>query len=291
VIGFLDRADTKSFKLTSFRHGMLCLREMAKISIGVFNLNEMIDDQDGKYVDMLGTFDNLKLSFVRYPANMTISSLCEVWAEKYGILLNSQLVVTESTVSSRYCFPSENQDTSIKFLDKQYIVYDLRNTVLFSPPNNTPKVIGDIGQFDPVQFRKSSGHMLLIKYFDLFFQELVPIQWVLVSPMQLTIERLTQYIENEFIAITTKQREWHKQLMKYFNKMDQIAAHVPKLRVFAENTIASAHRFVECLHPQAANAVGFVQIYAFQLNTFHPYFVRKKYHSLHESGLALCPWT
>merc|ERR1712173_508973 len=169
----------------------------------------------------LGTFDNLKLSFVRYPANMTISSLCEVWAEKYGILLNSQLVVTESTVSSRYCFPSENQDTSIKFLDKQCIVYDLRNTVLFSPPNNTPKVIGDIGQFDPVQFRKSSGHMLLIKYFDLFFQELVPIQWVLVSPMQLTIERLTQYIENEFIAITTKQREWHKQLMKYFNKMDQ----------------------------------------------------------------------
>ena len=147
IIGFLDRSGISSFKLTSFRNGMLCLREMAKINIGVSNVNEILNDMDKKYVDKLGPIADLNRQNYRYPANVTISSFSDSLMDKYNIPSSKQLLVS----ATRILEPDLIPDASVKQMKAfKYLLFVCEIRIKFLPPDNIPQIVGKKFQQDAV---------------------------------------------------------------------------------------------------------------------------------------------
>ena len=136
ICGYLDRRNIKSFKLTSFQNGMVCLREMNKSNIAIFNMNEIIDDKNNEYMDKLGLLIESNYSYCRYPANMKFSSLQQIWSEKYNVPISKQsFLIDFSFKKFRSLYPETIMNT--KFDDKpirripssKFILFDIRNVI------------------------------------------------------------------------------------------------------------------------------------------------------------------
>ena len=81
------------------------------------------------------------------------------------------------------------------------------------------------------------------------------------------------------------QKEWHRNVLKYFKKMNDTAPHHEKIEIFKEST--NDVLFEECTNPLSAVAQnpGWCA-YVFQLNASHPLLSQKKFASVQESGLV-----
>ena len=115
-----------------------------------------------------------------------------------------------------------------------------------------------------------------IKFFDIYFQEIIPLQFIMGNHNEMTIGKLLQYLEHEFIATTSKQKIWHNKLLKYFEKMNKIDPNYPKLICFKEyrNKVSFANNIND--------AVPWWSVLIFQLNITHPIFRKYKFTSISE---------
>eukprot|EP01084_Bolivina_argentea_P006976 13165_1 len=202
ICGFLDRHDIKSFKLTSFAHGIICLNEMTKCNISMFNTNELIDDVHQKYVDKCG-FGNIcqsNLTYQRLPANWTYSALQNIFEEKYNIPPYEQ-----AALGNDHHFIKGNLrvlDTrhhpqfgkfQLKVLKKKcFILFDKRNMIQFDSETNKPSIV-------KVMNPKKHKVITILKWFDVYFQEIITLQFVVGNVVVMTIGRLEKYVEKEFI--------------------------------------------------------------------------------------------
>eukprot|EP01084_Bolivina_argentea_P126135 223398_1 len=278
ICGFLDREDIKQFKLTSYRIGIMCLTEMTKCNVAISNINEIINDVDGKYVDELGVIYRKNYRFDRYPSNMDYLSLRKTWQQKYDIPLSKQLLVSQNERACRFYDTKKNEKMDplkINIIPSatpcaRFLLFDKRNMIKFDEKHDEAKIMNVCNE--------KKQCISLIKWFDIYFQEITPLQWVMGNRQSMTIARLTQYIENEFIATTAMQRAWHKKVCNYFHKMDAYkdGANTPKLVVYKEykNKLS---RFV---NPN--EKIAWWTVCIFQLNTAHPAFDKYKFTSIQE---------
>merc|ERR1712060_197456 len=116
---------------------------------------------------------------------------------------------------------------------------------------------------------------VVIKWFDIFFQELTPLQIIFVPHQKMNIGQLSKYVQNKFIATTSKQKEWHKTLKMNFQKMNQIDANEEKLIIFRE-----WNQFSACTNP--ISTVLSHAVYVVQLNPKHQAFRKRRFPSIQE---------
>jgi len=272
ICGFLNREDIKAFKLTSYQNGIVCLDEMTKCNVGISNVNDILNDTNNRFVDELGMIIRKSYTFHRYPANMDYLSLRLQWQDRYNIPLSHQLLLSENQTACRFYDTLKNEQMGhfkIRAIPTpNFLLFDKRHTIKFDEQTQKPRIM------DACNEKQQS--IAFVKFFDIYFQEIVPLQFVMGNHNEMTVAKLTEYLENEFIATTQAQREWHEKLMVYFKKMDQIDANHPKLICFKEyrNKVTFASNMNE--------VIPWWGICIFQLNTTHPAFAKYKFTSIVE---------
>merc|ERR1712176_519370 len=102
---------------------------------------------------------------------------------------------------------------------KRFILYDKRNIIhVKSDKNRKKRVIANVVNTlpsDPI----SNIELITLKWFDIFYQELIPLQIILVIKDKITVAQLIDYVQNNFIATTEKQKEWHNKLLESFGRI------------------------------------------------------------------------
>eukprot|EP01084_Bolivina_argentea_P286071 490679_1 len=274
ICSYLDRDDIKSFKLTSFSNGMICLREMEKFNVSAFNTNELINDEHQKYVDTLG-FTNIcrsNFTYQRFPSNTKYCALQNIFEEKYNIPPCQQAALAGKDgrllVLDTKIHPYGKYKLKLMPIKTEFILFDKRNVIQLDSINDKP-MITDI-------FDTKKQRLIILKWFDVYFQEIISLQFVIGNNDMMTVARLTKYVENEFIATTKQQKIWHSKLITYFKKMNKIAPRHEKLIAFKAypSTILRANNPIEKLK--------FAQMLIFQLNPTHPIFAKKKLVTIQE---------
>merc|ERR1712032_795241 len=84
MIGYLSQHELKNFKQTSRRNAIICLEEMEKFHVSVFNMNEMVNSQMRSYYENFCDIPS-SLKTIRVNKLRTVVDLRDEWCKKYKI--------------------------------------------------------------------------------------------------------------------------------------------------------------------------------------------------------------
>ena len=94
ICAFLTRSDIASFKRTSTQIAIECLNEIKKISIAVFNMNELRLHSDYKHLALLNDQKTEKImKMERYFPSTKLKKIQTIWAKNYGINVDDLIVI------------------------------------------------------------------------------------------------------------------------------------------------------------------------------------------------------
>jgi len=214
----------------------------------------------------------------RVHGGMNYVSLRKRWSERYHIPLSQQLVVSQNQTGCRFYDDFKNEKmASLKLREfppmSRLLLFDKRNVIQMDAVTDTPKVMA--------RCNEKEQRIVMLKWFDIYYQEVVPLQFVMANHDQMTVARLIKYIESEFVATTSVQRQWRECVLRDFERMDRSAPNVTKLRVHRERT----SRVV--VDEDSDRKVPWWGICIFQLNTDHPVFRKRRFASIAEKYALL----
>ncbi len=117
----------QSFKACSYLISITCLEEMNKYSVGICNVNALLNNKCIKYY--------------RYDGNNTFNDLFEQYTIKYNIPAKYQLFVQIKGQQLQIIdkeFVKQFAIKNVDFLEKQFFLFDKRNIVLIKSETDTP---------------------------------------------------------------------------------------------------------------------------------------------------------
>eukprot|EP00484_Ammonia_sp_Unknown_P021707 CAMPEP_0197027372 /NCGR_PEP_ID=MMETSP1384-20130603/7289_1 /TAXON_ID=29189 /ORGANISM="Ammonia sp." /LENGTH=456 /DNA_ID=CAMNT_0042456207 /DNA_START=48 /DNA_END=1415 /DNA_ORIENTATION=+ len=228
ICGYLERKDIKSFKLTSTRLGVICLNEMTKHSIGVFNMNDLLHPHFRCVFS--GNFDLQQcIKFSRHNANKDLLYLQQAWCRQYEIPFEHQLVFPydkkrrDDTIvkilSSTFCkfFQSHQLDTKIHDFSniggqRRYLLFDKRHMIKLADTGECAKMSSS-DQLD------GEHHLIVLRYHDANGEAdggSHSVQY-LMAHNSTTYRRVLDYVQTQFIATNEHQANWYKTLLRQIN--------------------------------------------------------------------------
>jgi len=209
---------------------------------------------------------------------MDYYSLRKKWEEIYDIPIEKQLLLSQNETACRfYDTPKNNKmgDFKLRIIPTpKFVLFDKRNTIKFDENSNKAKIMDFCDE--------KKQRLIFLKWFDIYFQEITPIQFVMGNHENMTIERIIRYMENEFIATTSAQKVWRKNILSYFKKMENVNSNHPKLMVYREYKNS-----LQRLDNNGNERIPWWTICVFQLNTEHPAFNKHKFTTIEEKHSLL----
>eukprot|EP01083_Nonionella_stella_P086850 241473_1 len=232
VCSYLNRRDIASFKLTAYKNCMVCLEELRKDEVGVLNTNEMFDDQQKRFTDWIAFISQTHLSFTRHLPSTTYSGLFEMWKDVYDVPVENQLLLKIGyNVKQDHMYrPKEIHHLLIsQFLPSRFYLLDTRNIVVFGKETEPAQIMASMDGYDI-----DAAQLICLKWFDIYFQKLIPLQLIMIDANNTTLDRLLRYIKDEFIVTTNQQKIWHRKVMAYVEELNPNQYH-NSFRIYREN--------------------------------------------------------
>eukprot|EP01084_Bolivina_argentea_P200105 342240_1 len=111
---------------------------------------------------------------------------------------------------------------------RRFILFDRKNTIIFCDMKS-PRLMSVSDKTEPL------SRVVFIKWFDIFFQQIIPLQFMILDGVTLTYNRILKYVENEFIATTNHQKKWHSKLLSNLKDMNYLNSVTKKLIINRES--------------------------------------------------------
>eukprot|EP01084_Bolivina_argentea_P097466 175202_1 len=216
ICGYLDKNNIKSFKLTSRQNSIVCLQEMDKISIGVYNTNCLITNNNKNPLDLSLSKITYNLKYSRHPKNKRFHSLYNEWHNMYDIPPQNQLLFTPQLI---LIDTQSIQLTSVNMKDV-FVLFDTRNIIILNKDS--------VRLFDTTHdtFKNLNKHykLLAVQYFDVITHNFIFVNIIMYKHENVTYHTLLQYIQRMFIA-TQINNKWYDNLQINLKKMSVNKKH------------------------------------------------------------------
>lgn len=224
ICGYLSRKDIKSFKLCSNRMGIISLKEMNKYTVGIFNMNELINNENP-------SFDIEKnMKYNRYNGNKSLLYLKEAWNKQYKIDEKYQLLFpynkkkSDNTIikildSSYMKFKNKDLNKPFKQItnlcdfggQRRYLLFDKRNIIKLNEHGIASKYDEHKDDlFDNFELNEKY-HLIILRYHDMIKSETNTIQYVMCHN-NITYQHILRYLEFGFIATNKMQKRFELSL-------------------------------------------------------------------------------
>jgi len=135
----------------------------------------------------------------------------------FAVPLDAQLLLSQNQTACRfYDTPKNRRMDELKLRQlphSKLLLFDKRHLIKFDSVTQIPRAMS-------VCCEKTQS-IALIKWFDVFSGELSVLQLVMGDVAQMTVGRLTRYLESEFVGTTAVQKKWLQSTRRLFARMDR----------------------------------------------------------------------
>ena len=228
ITNYLAKNEVSSFKAASRRMAIICLEQMEKFEIMTMNMNELVDIKYRKHYTNYMNIEN-ELVLNRYNCNRTISFLKEAWSKQYDIKEDDLLLFRAAIddPSDSGCFQYILQDRHsfsqehLRISEMEFRPWNMK-CFLFDKSNmvkmDANGIVSDVDiandQMHLDYMIENNVFFLTLLYHDAAFNEIMPIQHMMVTAHSITPEQLGAYIQNGFVAKNEKQRLFQKRFQE-----------------------------------------------------------------------------
>ena len=274
ICGYLSRIDVDSFKLTSSKISISCLKEMDKYQIFVFNTNQFINNTKKAFTNFTGAAFTMNIH--RILPSTKYSYLMQEWQQNYNVPIEYQLLMDQAVDKKiRFTKPSHIEDKAIwHCCHRWFYLLDTRHTIAIKNNENAAFIYKDKDANSEIK----NGKMVMLKWYDVFFGKLYPLQILMVGK-EVTLDKIYKYVRKGIIATINEQQQWQRELSVYLEKMEANKyPNVEPIAMYQEDIINA-----RIANPPRITKIGSIEsipIMIFSLNTNHPSFIDSNFVSI-----------